>query len=156
MQLILLYSFAATFSSFWMIFGLVTIFFFAIPIYLSIKYPIVRLAYGVILMLVGFLLVFFFWWFAGVGIVLGGPPLIMGIAFTISGYNSTRNHKEKTDSKIDIKRMTNHSAVENDSSDNSLNTDAADRLKKLKELLDIGALSQEEYNEKKKKLLDKI
>jgi membrane protease subunit (stomatin/prohibitin family) len=31
-----------------------------------------------------------------------------------------------------------------------------DKLKKLKELLDIGALSQEEYDNKRKKLLEKI
>jgi hypothetical protein len=34
--------------------------------------------------------------------------------------------------------------------------DSLDRLKKLKELLDMGALSKEEYEETKKKLLEKI
>ncbi|MEM3026932.1 MAG: SHOCT domain-containing protein [Thermoproteota archaeon] len=31
-----------------------------------------------------------------------------------------------------------------------------EELKKLKELLDIGAITQEEYEEKKKKILEKI
>ncbi|MDH5795375.1 MAG: SHOCT domain-containing protein, partial [Candidatus Bathyarchaeota archaeon] len=31
-----------------------------------------------------------------------------------------------------------------------------EQLKKLKELLDMGAITQEEYNEKKKSLLEKV
>jgi len=38
--------------------------------------------------------------------------------------------------------------------DSSSPASTADELKKFKELLDTGAITQEEYDEKKKKLLD--
>ena len=60
--------------------------------------------------------------------------LIILYLFVKSGEKSRHITNSKTISKVDI----------------------LEQIKKLRELLDIGAISEEEYQEKKQKLLDKI
>ena len=65
---------------------------------------------------------------------------------TINGMQKARNRI--------VAGMTQYKESENTSSSNRMN--AMQELKQLKELFDIGAITESEYNEKKKRLMEKF
>ncbi len=117
----------------------VLFFIIIIPIWIAIKFPTVRMAMGIVQIVVGLLFITTLWWLLGLGLFLGVPLLFLGIIFLITGMTSKKRQ-----------------LLNEQRSMSSSTHDPMEQLKKLKVLLDAGAISQEEYQEKKKKFLDGV
>jgi len=111
-----------------------------VPIYIAIKYPTIRMVIGIIQIVLGLLFINGLWWLFGLGLVLGVPLLFLGLIFTLTGYYSKQKQIREERRPVTT----------------PIHEDSMDQLKKLKDLLDAGAISQEEYQDKKKKFLDRI
>lgn len=66
----------------------------------------------------------------------------------------TEIEKFKQSVKFDNKNLV--AAIANNSNNNASNPSLAEKIKELKDLLDSGLISQEEFETKRKELLDKM
>ena len=113
------------------------IMFVIIPILIAVKFPTVRMAMGIVQIVIGLILISGLWWLFGLGLILGGPLLLIGLVFLFTGYSKQK--RGTTVPQVSKGEM-----------------DVLGQLKQLKELLDSGAITKEEFEEKKKHLLGKI
>ncbi len=78
----------------WLILGA---FFFLLPIIIAIKFPLARIAMGIIQIIVGLLLVVALGWLFGIGIFIGAPLLFFGIILVVSGVLSKQKQLRTND-----------------------------------------------------------
>lgn len=111
-------------------------------IVITIKFPTIGMAFGVVDVIVGLIFLMIIRGLSGIPQIIGIALLSIGFIVLFTGYYSKRKYsKRKELQQVPKSEPT---------------SEAMDQLKKLKELLDMGAITEVEYEEKRKKLLSKI
>lgn len=105
--------------------------FFIAPLLLAIKYPVVRIAMGIVQIIVGLIFITTLWWLFGIGLFIGAPTLIVGIIFLLTGFYSKQKQMRSSDYEQALLRRVNKESSDGEIEKSAPQIDATDQLKIL-------------------------
>lgn len=107
--------------------------------------------FGLVLLTLGPFLTTYGVFFYNVGLIIIGPPMF--ILGTVVYHIDLFSHRKQREGIVEAVMKPQQEAKATPS---AAALTCMDELKKLKELLDMGAITQEEFEQKKKRILEKM